>query len=161
MYCLSVCTSILFTIKPKERSWHCPWFEDQQTKLREFAHLFEIKCVSHSLKSGSATSWAVVQKAPLSMEFSKEAYWSRLPVAKGKEPKGFPGGSDGNESTCNVGDMGSITGLGRPLGGGHGNPLQCSCLENPRDGGVWWPAISGVAQSQTLMKWFSSSSMQY
>ena len=44
---------------------------------------------------------------------------------------GFPGGSDGKESTCNVGDLGSIPGLGRSPGGGHGNPLQYSCLENP------------------------------
>ena len=45
--------------------------------------------------------------------------------------KGFPNGSDGKESTCNVGDLGSIPGLGRSPGGGHGNPLQNSCLENP------------------------------
>ena len=44
---------------------------------------------------------------------------------------GFPGGSDGKESACNVGDLGSIHGLGRSPGGGHGNPLQYSCLENP------------------------------
>ena len=43
---------------------------------------------------------------------------------------GFPGGSEGRESTCNAGDLGSIPGLGKPLGGGHGNPLQYSCLEN-------------------------------
>ena len=44
---------------------------------------------------------------------------------------GFPGGSDGKESVCNVGDLCSIPGLGRSPGGGHGNPLQYSCLENP------------------------------
>ena len=44
---------------------------------------------------------------------------------------GFTGGSDGKESTCNVGDLGLILGLGRSPGGGHGNPLQYSCLENP------------------------------
>ena len=44
---------------------------------------------------------------------------------------GFPDDSDGKESACNVGDMGSIPGLGRSPGGGHGNPLQYSCLENP------------------------------
>ena len=43
---------------------------------------------------------------------------------------GFPGGSDGKDSTCNEGDLASIPGLGRSLGGGHGNPLQYSCLEN-------------------------------
>ena len=45
--------------------------------------------------------------------------------------EGFPGGSDGKESACNVGDLGSIPGLGRSRGGEHGNPLQYSCLENP------------------------------
>ena len=43
-------------------------------------------------------------------------------------------------------------------GEGNGNPLQCSCLENPRDGGAWWAAISGVAQSRTRLKRLSSSS---
>ena len=41
---------------------------------------------------------------------------------------------------------------------GNGNPLQCSCLENPRDGGAWWAAVSGVAQSWTWLKWLSSGS---
>ena len=41
----------------------------------------------------------------------------------------------------------------------YGNPLQCSCLENPRDGRAWWAAVSGVAQSRTRLKQLSSSSM--
>ena len=45
------------------------------------------------------------------------------------------------------------------IGEGNGNPLQCSCLENPRDGGAWWAAVYGVAQSRTRLKWLSSSSM--
>ena len=44
------------------------------------------------------------------------------------------------------------------IGGGNGNPLQCSCLENPRDGGACWAAVSGVAQSRTRLKRLSSSS---
>ena len=44
------------------------------------------------------------------------------------------------------------------IGEGDGNPLQCSCLENPRDGGAWWTAVYGVAQSRTRLKWLSSSS---
>ena len=44
------------------------------------------------------------------------------------------------------------------IGKGNGNPLQCSCLENPRDGGSWWAAVSGVAQSRTQLKRLSSSS---
>ena len=43
------------------------------------------------------------------------------------------------------------------IGEGNGNPLQCSCLENPRDGGTLWAAVYGVAQSQTRLKWLSSS----
>ena len=43
------------------------------------------------------------------------------------------------------------------IGEGNGTPLQCSCLENPRDGGAWWAAIYGVTQSRTRLKWLSSS----
>ena len=43
------------------------------------------------------------------------------------------------------------------IGEGNGNPLQCSCLENSRDGGAWWAAVYGVAQSRTRLKWLSSS----
>ena len=49
-------------------------------------------------------------------------------------------------------DVGLIPGLGRPPGGEHGNPLQGSCLENPRDGGAWWAAVYGVAQGRTRLK---------
>ena len=45
------------------------------------------------------------------------------------------------------------------IGGGNGNPLQCPCLENPRDRGAWWAAVYGVAQSRTRLKWLSSSSI--
>ena len=62
---------------------------------------------------------------------------------------GFPGGSDSKESTCNAGDLGSIPGLGRSPGGGHGNPLQHSCLENPTDRGAWQAALQGVTESDT------------
>ena len=44
------------------------------------------------------------------------------------------------------------------IGEGNGNPRQCSCLENPRDGGAWWAAVYGVTQSRTQLKWLSSSS---
>ena len=46
---------------------------------------------------------------------------------------GFPGDSDDKESSCNAGDLGSIPGLGRSPGGGDGNPLQYSCLDNPTE----------------------------
>ena len=50
-----------------------------------------------------------------------------------EETRGFPGGSDGKESTCNPGDSGSILGSRRSPGEGNGNPLQYSCLENSMD----------------------------
>ena len=62
---------------------------------------------------------------------------------------GFPGGSDGKESACNTGDLGSIPGLGRSLGGGNDNPLQYSCLENSMDRGAQWATVYEVAKSRT------------
>ena len=61
---------------------------------------------------------------------------------------GFLGGSDSKESTCNVGDLGSITGLGRFPEGGHGNPLQYSCLENSRG----QRGLAGYIQSAGLLR---------
>ena len=60
---------------------------------------------------------------------------------------GFPGGSDGKESACNVGDQGSMLGSGRYSGEGNSNPLQYSCLENPMDRGAWRAAVCGVTKS--------------
>ena len=62
---------------------------------------------------------------------------------------GFPGGSDNKESARNVEDSGLTPGLGRSPGEGNGNPLQHSCLENPRDRGAWWATVHGVAESDT------------
>ena len=63
--------------------------------------------------------------------------------------KGFPGGSDSNESAYNAGDLGSIPGLGRSPGEEKGNPLQYSGLKNSLDRGAWWARVHGVAKSQT------------
>ena len=57
---------------------------------------------------------------------------------------GFPGGSDDKGSACHAGDLASVPGLGRSLGGGHGNPLQNSCLESPRDRGAWQTTVPSV-----------------
>ena len=68
-------------------------------------------------------------------------------------PKGgFPGGSVVKylpTSGRDTGDIGSVLGSGRSRGGGHGNPLQYSCLENPMDRGAWWATVHGVAKSRT------------
>ena len=61
---------------------------------------------------------------------------------------GFPGSSDSKESACNVGELGSIPGLGRFPGGRHGNPSRYSFLENPRDRGAWWATVHGVTKTE-------------
>ena len=66
---------------------------------------------------------------------------------------GFPGGSEVKVSACNVGDRGSIPGLGRSPGEGNDNPLQYYCLENPMGGGAWW--VHGVAKSWTRLSDFT------
>ena len=58
-----------------------------------------------------------------------------------------------------TGDVGSIPGSGRSPGGGNGTPLQYSCLENPMGRGVWWAAVHGVAESQTLLSTHSHTAV--
>ena len=62
---------------------------------------------------------------------------------------GFPAGSGGKASACNMGDLGSIPGSGRSSGERNGNPLQCSCLESPMDRGACWAIVHGIAESDT------------
>ena len=65
---------------------------------------------------------------------------------------GIPPCLSGKESVCDAGDARDtdlIPQSGRSLGGGHGNPLQCSCPKNPMDRGAWWTEVHGVAKSQT------------
>ena len=68
---------------------------------------------------------------------------------------GLPWWLSGKESTCNIRDAGSIPGWGRSPGGGHGDPLQYSCLENPMDRGAWRATVHGVAKSWTRLKQMS------
>ena len=63
--------------------------------------------------------------------------------------------SEVKASACDAGDLGSVPGLGRSPGGGHGNPLQYSCLENPMDGGAWWATVHGVTTSRTRLSDFT------
>ena len=65
--------------------------------------------------------------------------------------EGFPGSSDGKESTCNAGDPGSIPGLGKSPGEENGNPLQYSCLENSMGRGAWWAIVHGVTCAELDM----------
>ena len=73
--------------------------------------------------------------------------WASLAIPSGR----WRCSSDGKESTCNAGDLGSIPGSGRSSREGHGNLLQYSCLENPMDRGTWWATVHGVTKSWTKL----------
>ena len=64
---------------------------------------------------------------------------------------GFRGGSGGKESACNAGNLGTIPGLERSSGGGHGNLLQYSCLKKSMDRGAWQAIVHGITKSQTRL----------
>ena len=132
-----------------------------------------------------ATPWTVSRQAPLSMVFSRQEYWSGLPFPSPgdlpnpgikpmspalqvrsslSEPPVRPSlrqlhlPTSGEKNLCaNVGDTGSIPGLERSPGGGHGNPLQYTCLENPMDRGTWRAIVHRVANSWIQPKWLSTS----
>ena len=77
---------------------------------------------------------------------------------------GLPQGHSSKESICNAGgavDSGSIPGLGRSPGGGNGNPLQYSCLENPMDSGAWHATVQGVTKSWTGLKHLSMHTQSF
>ena len=116
-----------------------------------FCVLFFLSLVAQLVKNLPA-----MQETPL-------YFWVRkIPWRRDRLPTpvllGFPGGSDDKESACNMGDLGSVPGLGRSPGGGHGNPIQYSCLENPKDRRAWPAIVHGVTESQTRLKRLSSSS---
>ena len=83
-------------------------------------------------------------------EFTTEAIYGSINTPSTKLGQGFPGGSVGKETACHVGDPGSIPGLGRSPGEGHGSPLRHSCLENPMDRGAWWAVVRGM-ESRTRL----------
>ena len=114
------------------------------------------------LVSGVQQSDSVIYISILFRLFSHSSiieYWKEFPVLYSRSlliiyfiygtvyTLGFPSGSDGRESACNVGDPGLIPGLGRSLGEGKGYPLQYSCLENSMDRRAWWATVHVVAKS--------------
>ena len=104
------------------------------------------------------TVWNIARQALLSMGFSREEYWSGLPCSP---PRHLPDAEIKwasqvalviKNSPDNVGDLrnaGLILGSGRSPGGGHGNPVQYSCLENPMDRGAWWAMVHRITELDT------------
>ena len=116
-------------------------------------------------ESFQSTPWTVAHQAPLSMGFSRQEHWSGLPfLSPGALPDlgielrfptlqadSLPSAMVKNTlaNAGNIRAVGLIAGLERSNGGGHGNPLQYPCLENPMDRGIWWATIHRVAKSRT------------
>ena len=94
----------------------------------------------------NCTTPCIKCNCPLLLFIQPAHYWQSLINAMG-----FLGGSDGKESACNVGDLGSISGLGRSPGEGNGNPFQYSCWENFLDRRGWWATVHAVAKSWTWL----------
>ena len=100
------------------------------------------------------------KKVPL-MTDTQRRHWHPTPVLLPGKSHGWrslvgcsPWGGEESDTTERLHLHFSLSCIGE----GNGNPLQCSCLENPRDGGALWAAVYGVAQSRTRLKWLSSSS---
>ena len=93
----------------------------------------------------------LVKNLPARQETLVQFLGGEVPLDKLPIPVflGFPGGSNGKESTCNAGDLGLIPGLGRSPGGGHGSALQYSCLKNPHGQRSLGATVHGVTKSQT------------
>ena len=111
----------------------------------------DIKLKDWPVVMGSLTPYGITEKQLL----MSSDIPSKSTTATGTEVLNqllwFLGGSHGKESSCSARDLASIPGLGRSPGGGHGNPLQYSCLENPMDREAWWATGHGVAKSRTWL----------
>ena len=130
-----------------------------RTRLRDFTFTFHFHALEKEMATHSSVlAWRIPGTGEpgglLSLGSHRLRHdWSNLAASY------ETGDSVGKESACSAGESGSIPGSGRSTGEGVGYPLQCSCLENPRDSRAWWAAIYGVAQSRTQLKWLSSSSI--
>ena len=94
--------------------------------------------------------WSEFGISRISIKTKYRVFAVRQNAQAGRD-SGSSGGSDGKESACNAGDLGSIPGLERSPGEGNGYSLQCSCLKNPLDRGAWWAIVHGVAKIWTQL----------
>ena len=118
-----------------------PVFTWRNERLESWVHLPEVTKDGIGIWTSSVWFWS-----PCSLTVRLE--WVLLPF-------GFPCGSDGKASACNMGDLGSIPGSGRSSGEENGNPLQYLYLENPMDGGTWYATVHVVTKNQTWLSDFT------
>ena len=117
----------------------------QRTRTNNFTVCMEIQ----KTRIAKATLRKKGRQVPLSMEFSRQEYCSGLSFPP---PEDLPNPGIEPESPALAGRFFSFHFSLSCIGEGNGNPLQCSCLEDPKDGGAWWAAVYGVAQSWTRLK---------
>ena len=127
------------------------------------SHFWDYVIKDHVFYLGSSfvvSGWLIPEE--VSACVGKQPWWRALETDLKNRPAssqlGFPGGASSKEPSANAGDRrygSSIPGLGRFPGGGHGNPLQYSCLENPMDRGAWWVTVDRVTQTRTWLKQLS------
>ena len=125
--------------------------------MQKFPNYLTIALISHASKV-----MLKILQAKLQQYVNRELPDVQAAFRKGRGTRdqivniqGFPGGSEVKASASNVGDLGSILGLGSSPGEGNGNPLQYSCLENPKDEGAWWATVHGVTKSRTRLSDFT------
>ena len=113
--------------------------------------------------SNSKRPGMLVQMLENTLHYAWRRQWHPTPVLLPGKSQGWrslegcsPWGRWGSDTTERLHFHFSLSRIGE----GNGNPLQCSCLENPGDGGAWWAAVYGVTESQTRLKWLSSSILE-
>ena len=116
----------------------------------------------YSLVRGASLQFCIFLLGNIILLENDVLYWHPTPVLLPGKSHGWrslvgcsPWGHEESDTTERLHFHLSLSCIGE----GNGNPLQCSCLENPREGGAWWAAICGVTQSQTRLKQLSSSSI--
>ena len=97
----------------------------------QFITFYSYECKPQSKGTVTVTAVSVISSSYFHIIYRCWGFLKIIIYTRLSKIVGFPGGSDGKESTCSAGNLGSIRGLGRSPGGGHGNPFQYSCLENP------------------------------
>ena len=136
----SISTCLVSVSLPHPRPKQRPHQETACYRQNKETGKYEGECLYPCVWNGSGFPREVRGKKPARqcrghkrLEF--DPWVRKIPWRRAWQPApvflGFPGGSAGKESACNVGDLNSVAGLGRSPGEGKGNPLQCSCLENP------------------------------
>ena len=147
--------------------WVVMPFSRGSSRPRVQTHISCVSCIAGWFFTCWATGEATCEVLAPSIYFRKWILFSSVLVSRRNNGNSscfcrslcFPGGTSGKEPAANAGnikDVGSVPGSGRFPGGGHGNPLQYSCLENLMDRGYCRARVHRVSKSQTWLKWLST-----